>query len=144
MAITYGGDTLRNKFIVVLWLPFVLLFLLFFSGDLGAYLFRSFSKEKVTYILLTENIFNFLFWGVIIFCFVILAFYFYKMLGKESDFSARSIESNINSAKNTKNCIAICCFLIVLSIPFMVLSFGSRYEANENGFYKKELFKEKK
>lgn len=66
------------------------------------------------------------------------------MLGRDSDFGSRSIESNINAEKVTRNCIAICSFLIALATPFMVLSWGSRYEANENGFYKKELFKKER
>lgn len=135
---------MKNKFISVLWIPFLLLFLIFFSGPLGEYILRLSSNSNTTYILFTENIFNIAFWGIIIFCFIILAFYFYKMLGKESDFSSRSIEANINSKKITKNCLAICSFLIVIAIPFLFVSFGSRYEANENGFYKKELFKEER
>ena len=133
---------MKNKFISVLWLPFVLLFLIFLSGDLGVYFLRFLSKNNTTYILFTENIFDILFWGIIILCFIILGFYFYKMLGKESDFSSRSIESNINADKITKNCIAICTFLIAISIPFLCLSWGSRYEANDTGFYKKEALKE--
>ncbi len=133
---------MKNKFISVLWLPFVLLFLIFLSGDLGVYFLRFLSKNNTTYILFTENIFDILFWGIIILCFIILGFYFYKMLGKESVFSSRSIESNINADKITKNCIAICTFLIAISIPFLCLSLGSRYEANDTGFYKKEALKE--
>ncbi len=96
---------MKNKFISVLWIPFVLLFLIFFSAPLGEYILRISSNSNITYILFTENIFNIAFWGLIIFCFIILGFYFYKMLGKDSDFSARSIEANINSHKVTKNCI---------------------------------------
>ena len=132
----------KKQFISVLWLPIVILFLLFFSGPLGEYILRLSSKNNISYILFTENIFNIAFWGIIIFCFIILGFYFYKMLGKESDFSSRSIESNINSHKVTKNCIKTCSFLIAISIPLLVLSFGSRYKADDTGFYKKEILKE--
>ena len=133
---------MKNKFIAVLWIPFVLLFLILFSGPLAEYILRISSNCNITYILFTDNIFNIAFWGIIIFCFIILGFYFYKMLGKESDFSSRSIESNINSHKVTKNCIKICSFLIAISIPLLVISFGSRHKADDNGFYKKEIFKE--
>ena len=64
------------------------------------------------------------------------------MLGKESDFSSRSIEANINSGKVTKNCVKICSIIIAISIPLLVISLGSRYEADDKGFYKKEIFKE--
>ncbi len=139
-----NSDIMKNKFISVLWIPLILIFLIFLSGDLGVYLSQVFSKDNTTYILFTENIFNFLFWGLIVLCFIILGFYFYKMLGKDADFSSRSIESNINSHKITKNCIRICSFLIATSIPLLVISSGSRYEANNSGFYKKESFKEER
>ncbi len=133
---------MKNKFITVLWIPFVLLFLILFSGPLAEYILRISSNSNITYILFTENIFNIAFWGILIFCFIILGFYFYKMLGKESDFSARSLEVNINSHKVTKNCIKICSFLIAISIPLLAISSGSRYEADDNGFYKKEILKD--
>ena len=133
---------MKNKFIAVLWIPLILLFLILFSGPLAEYILRISSESNITYILFTENIFDIAFWGIIIFCFIILGFYFYKMLGKENDFSSRSIESNINSHKLTKNCIKICFFLIAISIPLLVISFGSRLKADDNGFYKKEIFKE--
>lgn len=133
---------MRNKFITVLWIPLILLFLILFSGPLSEYILRLSSNSNTTYIFFTESIFNIAFWGLVISCFIILGFYFYKMLGKESDFSSRSIEANINSGKVTKNCVKICSIIIAISIPLLVISLGSRYEADDKGFYKKEIFKE--
>ena len=132
----------KSQFISVLWLPFALLFLIFLDGSLGAYLFRSLSDDNISYILFTNNIFSFLFTSLIFLNFIILGFYFYKMLGKESDFSSRSLESNINSKKITRNCLTVCSFLIILSTALLFVSFGSRYEANKNGYYKREIFDE--
>lgn len=131
-----------NEFICIIWLPVILVLSLFLHGELGAVLYRSFSSKNISYICLDESIFSVLFQCFIIFDFIVLAFYFQKMLGKDSSFDSRSISSNIDSKKITKYCISICCFIYVFAMVFFTMSIHSRVEADNQGFKQYKLFED--
>lgn len=131
-----------NEFICIIWLPVVLVLSLFLHGELGAVLYRSFSSKNISYICLDESIFGILFQCFIILDFIVLAFYFQKMLGKDSSFDSRSISSNVNSKRITKNCISICCCIYVFAMVFFALSVHSRVEADSQGFKQYNLFED--
>ncbi len=142
-GVVMNNSKKQQKYIyTVLWLPILLVGLLFLSGEIVAYLFRSLSTTNTTYIQFDDNIIRILFLFLIILDFVILGFYFIKMLGKDIEFNSRYIGSVIDAKRTAINCLGVCSFIFVLAILCLLLSVNSRTQADNEGFKKYNLIEQ--